>query len=401
MPSITIIMNDNINNNVIDINNNKKFSNELRSPFSSKSLYNVKKSFFEAIRSRNLNKVLEFYKSEIYKAYNFVDSEGNNGLFNAIKEESNDLVISIVKELRNILDDLAFVKYINLQSESGLTLIHEAAVMGNIEIIDFLIQNGAALDTKNSFGLNALHIACQEDRVNLVIYLIESLGLDPLELDNRGSMPLHWACYFGSENSARYLCSKISLLNHKINTSKFNYIKEDNIDVYLNTNEDVKVLDKKSKNINTSSYYLNNSFLTVKSNSNNVLQKLPKDNNFLNSVDFDGHSFLHLAAASRKLSLLKFMIMSGVDISIKDNKGRTVNNYCTEKNFYEEIKYLNSLNKTCNIKSINPTKKPKKSKFNIYIFFVLHFLFEILMILYVLPCKSFIKFNFIKYYFSF
>ena len=116
----------------------------------------------------------------------------------------------------------------------------------------------------------------------------------------------------------------------------------------------------------------------------------------LNSVDFDGHSFLHLTAASRKLSLLKFMIMSGVDISIKDNKGRTVLDYCIEKDFEEEVNYLESLDKICNYKTINPAKKPKKSNINIYLFFILHIIFESLLFIYIFPCK--IKFNVFIYF---
>lgn len=27
------------------------------------------------------------------------------------------------------------------------------------------------------------------------------------EIDNKGSTPLHWACYIGSENSVNFLCS--------------------------------------------------------------------------------------------------------------------------------------------------------------------------------------------------
>ena len=49
-----------------------------------------------------------------------------------------------------------------------------------------------------------LHVAAQGDQA-ASLYLFKLLGLNLNSVDNRGSTPLHWACYSLSEVSLTYL----------------------------------------------------------------------------------------------------------------------------------------------------------------------------------------------------
>ena len=49
-----------------------------------------------------------------------------------------------------------------------------------------------------------LHVAAQGDMAP-PLYLFSKLGLDINQTDNRGSTPLHWACYSQSEIAISYL----------------------------------------------------------------------------------------------------------------------------------------------------------------------------------------------------
>ena len=84
------------------------------------------------------------------------------------------------------------------------TAMHYGAFSGNLDAIYTLIQNGADFQVENANGLNMLHVAAQGDSVP-PLYLFKMLGLKLNKEDNRGSTPLHWACYSHSETALAYL----------------------------------------------------------------------------------------------------------------------------------------------------------------------------------------------------
>ncbi|KAI1773056.1 ankyrin repeat-containing domain protein [Hypoxylon cercidicola] len=61
------------------------------------------------------------------------------------------------------------------------------------EMVDFLVQQGTPVDTKDHFGLTALHYASKFSVAPRVKQLLER-GADANAVDNRGLTPLHFAC---------------------------------------------------------------------------------------------------------------------------------------------------------------------------------------------------------------
>ncbi|KAL4490786.1 hypothetical protein ABPG72_021840 [Tetrahymena utriculariae] len=96
--------------------------------------------------------------------------------------------------------------WFNIKTEGGFTALHFASYRGDLKIIQFLINNGADIQARNSKGLNSVHIAAQGDQPISIRYF-QKIGLNTLDLDNKQGNPLHWACFLGNENAINYLTS--------------------------------------------------------------------------------------------------------------------------------------------------------------------------------------------------
>jgi palmitoyltransferase len=60
-------------------------------------------------------------------------------------------------------------------------------------------------EIRNIYGANVLHISAQGDAPTPLYYYLKIKGMNINDVDNRGSSPLHWACYSKSEFALSYL----------------------------------------------------------------------------------------------------------------------------------------------------------------------------------------------------
>lgn len=63
----------------------------------------------------------------------------------------------------------------------------------------------ADINARNMYGANVLHIAAQGDAPAPLYYFVLKRSMSLEEKDNRGSTPLHWACYSRSEFALSYI----------------------------------------------------------------------------------------------------------------------------------------------------------------------------------------------------
>ena len=68
-----------------------------------------------------------------------------------------------------------------------------------MKICRALLQHGAERKGRNKHGLNVLHIAAQGDQPVSLYYFHKIEKMSITEQDDRGSTPLHWACFSCSE----------------------------------------------------------------------------------------------------------------------------------------------------------------------------------------------------------
>jgi len=93
------------------------------------------------------------------------------------------------------------------------TALYAAVVNGHVEIAELLILKGAEMDVTNSFGNNLLHLAAQNyiwEMVDLLLYY--DMKVDALDEDNR--TPLHHAAFFGMEGNIRILLDNGANISH-------------------------------------------------------------------------------------------------------------------------------------------------------------------------------------------
>lgn len=74
------------------------------------------------------------------------------------------------------------------------------------------MELGANPSISNNTKLNVLHMAAQNNKVSTLIYFQGKVDYN--EVDEKGSTPLHWAAYSGSEEVVSYL---LTLEKIKIN----------------------------------------------------------------------------------------------------------------------------------------------------------------------------------------
>ncbi len=75
----------------------------------------------------------------------------------------------------------------------GQTVLHVAVECGDLEIVKYLIEMGAAdLNAKDKSGWTALHVACSIGQLDVIDFLITRAGADVNALSIDRSTPLHY-----------------------------------------------------------------------------------------------------------------------------------------------------------------------------------------------------------------
>ncbi|CAL4058757.1 unnamed protein product, partial [Meganyctiphanes norvegica] len=143
-------------------------------------------SFLRAARAGNLEKVLEFLKTNT--DINTCNANGLNALHLASKEGH----INVVKELIN--------RGANVDSatKKGNTALHIASLAGQEEIVKVLVQNSALVNTQSQNGFTPLYMAAQENHDTVVRYLLGNNANQSLATED-GFTPLAVALQQGHD----------------------------------------------------------------------------------------------------------------------------------------------------------------------------------------------------------
>lgn len=94
----------------------------------------------------------------------------------------------------------------DLENNEGMSAIHYAAQIGNLQIISTLVEKGESLDHVGAFGMTPLVAAVSSGQYVTVQYLLK-LGVDPnLRTENR-QIPIIKAAQKGNAQMIKLLCS--------------------------------------------------------------------------------------------------------------------------------------------------------------------------------------------------
>ncbi|KAL9701296.1 hypothetical protein quinque_004737 [Culex quinquefasciatus] len=84
---------------------------------------------------------------------------------------------------------------LNATNGEGLTALHVAAIHGNLDMVNILMDHNVSVSARTKSGATALHYACRERRLNVIKLLLNRChSADIIDLkDCRGDTPLHYA----------------------------------------------------------------------------------------------------------------------------------------------------------------------------------------------------------------
>ena len=121
----------------------------------------------------------------------FIDTETDISL--KIKDGSNCLHTAAVKGNSNLIETLVN-KYkfdVNAANNEGCTALHCSAQNGSYELINFFIKNGVDVLLKTKNRMNCLHIAASKGHFRLCKTLTDICDFDMNMDDNKGWTALH------------------------------------------------------------------------------------------------------------------------------------------------------------------------------------------------------------------
>lgn len=87
---------------------------------------------------------------------------------------------------------------------SGSAPIHYAMLGGNKNTVNFLLNNGAWVNSQNYFSETALHWACKIGKISLIKLLLKH-GICMSMQDTEGNTALHWAADFDNPEVVKFL----------------------------------------------------------------------------------------------------------------------------------------------------------------------------------------------------
>lgn len=166
--------------------------------------------FFEALNRGDIEIVKSFFSDPDFKVWQLKDENDYTALHFSVlnnNEKLTDLIIQQLKKGVGMGSTQKIENFINEKNNEGMTVLHYAVINGNIKTVQLLKSLGADLDAVTNEGKNVMHLAASNNQVSMLMYLYLNEGLDVLSVDESGSTPLHWACYYSSEESANYLLS--------------------------------------------------------------------------------------------------------------------------------------------------------------------------------------------------
>ena len=258
------------------------------------------------------------------------DNNGRNA-FDYAAEKGNLSVLKFFKEIN------VDIKVISPQGENAL---HNACIgTGDINTIQWLVDQGFSPEHKNNNGRNAFHYAAGGGNLS-VLKFFKEINVDIKVISSQGENALHTACIGkGDINTIQWLLEQGFSPEHKDNNgyNAFHYAAEKgNLSVlkfFKEINVDIKVISPQGENaLHTA---------CIGKGDINTIQWLLEQGLSPEHKDNDGRNAFLLAAEKGNLSVLKFFKEINVDIKVIGPDGENaLHSACIGKGDINTIQWL-------------------------------------------------------------
>ena len=193
---------------------------------------------------------------------------------------------------------------VNVCTDGGDTPLHIASLHGHADVVAFLLKKGADSNRANKHGNTALHLASVRGHINVMKTLMES-NAQVNTRNKEGNTPLHLVCLQGQANAVR------CLLQHNADANVKN--REKNTPLHLAANKG-KI---------------------------NVITSLIEANCDVNLPDKHGDTILHQCARNGKLEVVKLLVDTGrCNLDAKNSTGETPLIVATKSVFSDIVECL-------------------------------------------------------------
>lgn len=213
---------------------------------------------------------------------------------------------------------------VNLFVDNGSPL-HGAAQVGNIELIELLLDQGAKVDAKNNLGATPLYFACQFGNLEAVKILIEE-GAEIDEKTTSGGTPLMIATQMEHHAVVDYLLEKNADINlqeistgvHPIHiavgTGKIDLVKK-----LLAYKPELEVREKVAG--------VTPLYLACQSGYRDIAELLLKSNSMIESRGTDGAGPISIASQNGHFEVVELLLQYKADVDLRSLGGRTSLHY--------------------------------------------------------------------------
>lgn len=266
---------------------------------------------------------------------------------------------------------------VNFQDEYGKSIVHEACINGNIDIIKLLIESGAKLDITDKRGFRPIHYACQHGRTEITSLLIRN-GANCIEPSiYTQETPLHLAIPYQNtlnNNLPKNMCDtaetlvflilsnggniSLNIVNKTHKMTPFdlacelgktklvkiilNYCSENFITNNLNTNYDQTVISEHSLLEFIMKYSPNSIHLGAKNGHNDIIRLLliygVSDINRISSRHQG--TPLHEACRHGRLQTVKLLLECGIDIDRVNPLNQTATDVIIKQKVENDIRCM-------------------------------------------------------------
>ncbi|XP_057325538.1 putative ankyrin repeat protein RF_0381 [Microplitis mediator] len=295
------------------------------------STNSLKSLFTSSIRTGNIGKF-----RNIINSINISDQITSTGWYTALKRALKYKHFKIAKLL------LANHANVFKTSDPRLNpLLHYTIKIGNLSIVKLLLERGADVNSEESNGVTALHVAVLHQHLTIVQCLLREGALVNLKCtlpDKAGYTALHLACEIPNDDFARVLLDS----GADVNSKSVDDIQPIHIAVLCENEKIIHLLLRRGANINShyqdcniqSRYFYPPTLLSfaVETKNLNVAKILIKYGASIYAQDDNGKTLLMYAVENNDIEMVKLLLSNGAVVNDFDNVGRTVLNFLTCNN---------------------------------------------------------------------
>jgi len=243
--------------------------------------------------------------STTYEPYTESNLKDLNAAIRAIQNQDLKDLRSIISKNQTILNDV--------EDSKGNTLLNVAVLEGKIEIVKYLVSEGAGVNHRDSSEDTPLVIAIKEGKLDIIEYFL-SQGADVNLKVYFNETPLHKAANKGEIEIVKLIVSHGAELNYKNNQ------KETPL------------------------------FIAIEKNHSEFAEYLIFQGAHVNIKNQQGKYPLHIAAYQGHLELVKLLVSRGAEVNVQDVYDITPLHEAANKGQLEIVKHLVSHGAEVNIK---------------------------------------------------